>query len=71
MSNIITIEMEQKGPRVVKTWLSGGNSNGLQKSVLMAIPAEFTKDYNLDKPTNVLVTPTANGLLIKKLEVAE
>ena len=56
-------------PRVMKTWLSGGNSKCIPKSVMLTIPAEYTKEYHLDKPTNVLVIPTEQGLLIKKLEV--
>jgi hypothetical protein len=59
-----------KEPKISRTWLSGGNKNyPLAKSVLLAIPAEFTHEYHLDQPTNVLVTPTERGLLIKKLEV--
>jgi hypothetical protein len=58
-----------KQPRVIKTWLSGGSKKFIPKSVLMTIPSEFTKDYDLDKPANVLVIPTENGLLIRKLEV--
>ncbi len=70
MSNLINSmiqkELEQK---VVRTWLSGSNSRSLPKSILMTIPHEYCKQYNLDKPTNVLVVPTEQGLLIKKLEV--
>ena len=51
----------------MRTWLSGGNNKFLAKSVMLTIPNEFTKDYNLDMPTNVLVIPTEEGLLIKKL----
>jgi hypothetical protein len=36
----------------------------------MAIASEFAKDYNLDKPTSILVTLMDNGLLIQKLEAA-
>jgi len=68
MSNLTNL-MILKQAKVVKTWFSGGNKKFVPNSVLMTIPAEFTKDYGLDKPANVLVIPTENGLLIRKLEV--
>jgi hypothetical protein len=71
MSDTITIDMLRKEPKIARTWISGRHKQYEGKSILMAIPAVFTKDYSLEKPTNVLVTPTENGLLIKKLELKE
>jgi hypothetical protein len=62
----LDIDMKLKQPKVTTTWLSGRGVK--HTSIIMVIPAEFTKDYHLDVPTNVLVTPTEEGLLIKKLE---
>jgi len=72
MLNIINLTMEHtKEPRVMRTWLNGGCSKGKypRHSITLTIPVEFQKYYNLDKPTQVLVTPTKEGLLIKKLEL--
>lgn len=72
MLNIINLRMENtKEPRVMRTWLNGGCSKGKypRHVITLTIPIEFQKYYNLDKPTNVLVIPTEQGILIKKLEV--
>jgi hypothetical protein len=69
MNTFVDMNMKLKEPTITTTWLSG--SKGYRQSVVMVIPAEFTKDYSLDKPTHVLVTPTDNGLLIKKLEIVK
>lgn len=62
--------METKEPRVIRTWFSSGNrKKGSSRAVLLAIPTEYTKEYHLDQPTNVVITPTDQGLLIKKLEI--
>jgi hypothetical protein len=63
--------MITKEPRVVKTWLGGGNSKYRSQSVMLTIPLGFAKDYDLDKPANVLVIPTENGLLLRKLVIAK
>lgn len=55
--------------RVVRTWRSGGNSSS--GSILFTVPVEYAKKYDLDEPSNVLVIPTDEGILLKKLEVAK
>jgi hypothetical protein len=62
--------MKHKEAKVTTTWLSSGNSDYSRKIIIMVIPSEFAKDYNLDKPTSIPVTPMDHGLLIQKLEVA-
>jgi hypothetical protein len=68
INNVIEKEMESK---IAKTWLSGGKSQAKRKSILMTIPFEYLKEYHLDKPAKVLVIPTENGLLIRKLVIPE
>ena len=58
-------------PKICKTYMVGGNSGYKGKTIVMTIPIEFRKFYNLEKPTNVLVTPTEQGLLVKKLEIKQ
>jgi hypothetical protein len=70
MEDTVTMDMKQKQPKIAKIWLSCGGRQS-HNSMLMAIPTEFRKEYDLDKPTNVLVIPTEEGLLIKKLEIAK
>jgi hypothetical protein len=55
--------------RVIRTWRSSGNNTS--NSILFTIPVEFAREYHLNEPTNVLVVPTDEGLLLKKLEVAK
>ena len=52
--------------RVIRTWRSSGNKSN---TILFAIPTEYAHKYHLDEPTNVLVIPTDEGILFKKLEV--
>jgi hypothetical protein len=55
--------------RVIRTWHSGGKNR--KNSILFSLPAEFAREYQLNEPTNVLVIPTEDGILLKKLEVAK
>jgi hypothetical protein len=49
--------------RVIRTWRSGGNNPS--NSILFTIPIEYAKKYDLNKPSNVLVIPTDEGILLK------
>jgi hypothetical protein len=53
-----------ENPRVVRTRWMNKDTN----TILLTIPVLFRKKYHLDQPTNVLMIPTDNGILIKKLE---
>jgi hypothetical protein len=48
---------------IIKTWLAG------QCSCTLVVPKDFAKEYGLDRPSNVILEKTANGILIKKLEI--
>jgi hypothetical protein len=67
---MVNLGIKCKEAKVTTTWLSGGNCDYSRKLIIMVIPSEFATDYNLDKPTSILVTPMDNGLLKQKLEVA-
>jgi hypothetical protein len=70
MHIVSTLVMKQTSEtRVIRTWRSGGNSPS--NSILFTIPAEFAREYHLSEPTNVLVIPTDQGLLLRKLEVSK
>ena len=69
MQDLLNLGMILKHPKIMKTWLSGGNAKCIPKSVMLTIPAQFAKDYDLAEPANVLVIPTENGLLIRKLVI--
>lgn len=58
-------------PKICKTYIVGGNAGYKGKTIAMTIPMEFRKFYDLEKPTNVLITPTEDGLLVKKLEIKQ
>ena len=49
---------------IVKTWK--GNQNG---TILLALPNRIVKDYNLEKPTHLVLEKQPTGFFIKKLEV--
>jgi hypothetical protein len=49
--------------KITTTYLSGNISTTL------IIPIETARKYGIDKPSNVVVEETANGILIKKIEV--
>jgi hypothetical protein len=55
--------------RVIRTWRSGGKN--ISNSILFTIPSEYARKYELDEPTNVLIIPMEEGILLKKLEVAK
>jgi hypothetical protein len=54
---------EKNNKQIIKTWLAG------QCSCTLVIPKDFAKEYGLDKPSNVVVEKTREGLLIKKLVI--
>jgi len=49
--------------QIVRSWISGNSS------CTLVIPKEFAKEYDLDKPSHVIVQKTSEGLLIKKLNI--
>jgi len=52
-----------KTKRISKTWISG------QNSCTLVIPKSIAKSYGLEEPANVIVEATADGILIRKLDV--
>jgi hypothetical protein len=48
---------------ITKTWVSG------QNSCTLVIPRSVAKEYGLDSPSHVIVEKTAEGILIRKLEI--
>jgi hypothetical protein len=61
--NITKSEKSYERKQIVRTWLTG------QRSCTLIIPREFATEYGLDKPTNVIVEGTSEGILIRKLEL--
>jgi adenosine deaminase len=49
--------------RITHTYLSG------KLSTTLIIPIETARKYGIDKPSNVIVEETDDGILIKKLEI--
>ena len=55
---------------VAKTWKAGGNPIRPQnKTTVLAIPKDLAVQYNLDEPTNITITPTDKGILIRRLVI--
>lgn len=48
---------------VIKTWK--GNGNG---TILLALPNSITREYNLEKPTHLLLERQHNGILLRKIQ---
>jgi hypothetical protein len=48
---------------IIRTWLTG------QTSCTLVIPKEFARQYQLDKPSHVIVEGRPEGILIRKLEL--
>ena len=65
MFKTINNDMEKEDPRIVRTRWMNKDAN----TILLTIPVQFRKKYRLDQPTNVLMIPTDNGILVKKLEM--
>jgi hypothetical protein len=60
-------ENHENNARVVRTrWM-----NKDTKTILLTIPHQFRKKYQLEEPTNALMIPTAQGILIRKLETED
>jgi len=47
----------------MKTWLTG------KHSCTLILPRSVAKEYGLEEPSHVIVKGTAEGILIKKLEL--
>ena len=60
MQNSLNTKYEK---RVVHTFLSG------KVSATLIIPLETAKKYGLDKPADVVVEETQNGILIRRLDI--
>lgn len=71
MNTMNGILIPKTEPKIAKTWFTGGNAKYPTRTVTLAIPRDFAIAYNLEKPTNVVITPTPEGLLIKRLEIAK
>jgi hypothetical protein len=54
-----------KDTRVARTRWMNKDAN----TILLTIPVLFRKKYHLDQPTNVLMIPVDEGILIKRLEM--
>lgn len=50
---------------IIKTWLAG------RCSCTLVIPKDFAREYGLDKPSHVIIEKRREGLLIKKLSLAD
>lgn len=61
--NECTISFTPNYRLLKRTWLTG------QRSCTLIIPREFATEYGLDKPVNVIVEGTPEGILIRKLEL--
>jgi hypothetical protein len=48
---------------IIRTWLTG------RTSCTLVIPKDFAREYQLDKPSHVVVEGRPDGILIRKLEV--
>ena len=65
-------KMEQKLEAKVSTCsLIGGNKGYAASTTSVTIPRNIAIAYKLDKPGNVIVTPTDKGVLITKLEIKQ
>ena len=65
MSKTSNENIESKETRVVRTRRMNNGAN----TILVTIPVRIRETYHLDQPTNILIVPTDNGILIKKLEM--
>ena len=63
--------MQKMEPKIVHTHVRGGNKAYIGRSVGVTIPIEYARAFDIDKPTNVLVTATDKGILISKLEIKQ
>lgn len=71
MNTINNVLIPKSEPKIAKTWFSGGNAKSPTRTVTVAIPRDFAIAYNLENPTNVVLTPTERGILISKLEIKQ
>ena len=64
--------MNQKiEPRISRTRFAGGNKYYTARSLVVTIPHEYARAYDMNEPTNVLLTATERGILISKLEIKQ
>ena len=48
---------------IIKTWITG------RCSCTLVIPKRLAKEFGIDKPSNIVIKRTPDGLLLYKLEV--
>jgi hypothetical protein len=58
--------MKPKQPIIIKSWFGGDPK---KKSIIMPIPKSICSDYNLQEPTNIILIPKEDGILLRKLEI--
>jgi hypothetical protein len=56
-------------PKISRTRFAGGNKYYAARSLVLTIPQEYAKAFDIKEPTNVLLTATDQGILISKLEI--
>ena len=59
----------QRNTKRCVTLPKGYKPQNPSNSILFTIPAEYAREYHLSEPTNVLIIPTDEGLLLKRLQV--
>lgn len=69
MTNVANPSMNQESPevRVVRAW----RNNRTSSTILFSIPSKLAKRYHITDSTNLLVIPTDEGILLKKLEMRD
>ncbi len=55
--------MLEETKEVTKTYLSGTHS------CVLVIPKEIARKYRIDNPSHVVIEGTAEGILIKRLDI--
>jgi hypothetical protein len=60
---VMLAKHESNRKEITKTWISG------QNSCTLIIPKTVAKEHGLDTPSHVIVEGTAEGILIRRLEV--
>ena len=58
--------MEFEEPIIIRTWK--GNKNG---SILLTIPNSIKKEYNLEKPANLILEQHQDGIFLRKLALGK
>ena len=59
------VQMKTEEPYIQRTWQYYPGT----KTVILSLPRQLAKKYHIEEHTNLIISDTGSGILVRKLEV--